>query len=87
MVGPSRFRLPGGKTFTDSIGNGPKRVNSDTRSHPPPNVGHPRGSVAYLDHIISHWDFGRGKVGFFPYYCSDSGVLSLSLPYSMFVRG
>ena len=65
---PSRFRPPGVEIITESTGNGPKRVYLDIQSHPP-NVAYPPrpvpGSVADLDHIMSHCDFGQGKVSFF----------------------
>ena len=64
---PSRFRPPGVETIT---GSGPKRVYLDIQSHPPNVANPPRpvpGSVADLDHIMSHCDFGQGKVSvFFP---------------------
>ena len=64
---PSRFRPPGVETVTETTGVGPKRVYLDIQSHPQ-NVAYPPrpvpGSVADLDHIMSHCDFGQGKVSF-----------------------
>ena len=67
VMKPSRFRPPGVETITESTGVGPKRVYLDIQSHPK-NVAYPPrpvpGSVADLDHIMAHCDFGQGKVSF-----------------------
>jgi DDB1- and CUL4-associated factor 13 len=66
-------------------GSGPKRVYLDIQSHPP-NVAYPPrpvpGSVADLDHVMSHCDFGQGKVSvFFSWLALLFAVLSLPLQY------
>jgi len=68
-VKPSRYRSPGPEIVTEASGVGPKRVYLDIQSHPPNAAYPPRpvaGSVADLDHVMSHCDFGQSKVGFFP---------------------
>ncbi|KAJ3511277.1 hypothetical protein NLJ89_g4193 [Agrocybe chaxingu] len=65
LVKPSRYRQPGALDFLTEIrGAGPKRVYLDIQSKPP-NVEYPPrpvpGSVADLDHVMKHCDFGKGK--------------------------
>lgn len=64
---PSRYRPPPGLTdvVTESRGTGAKRIYLDIQSQPP-NVAYPprpvSGSVADMDHIMKHCDFGQAKV-------------------------
>ena len=50
---------------TESRGKGAKRIYLDIQSQPP-NVAYPprpvSGSVADMDHIMKHCDFGQTKV-------------------------
>ena len=75
VIKPSRYRQPV-EVVTESTGIGPKRVYLDIQSHAPDVAYPPRpvpGSVADLDHIMSHCDFGQGKVNF-----PDRQLLSIS---------
>lgn len=62
---PAVNRTPGTKVTTEVHGVGAPRVYLDIQSHPP-NVAYPPrpvpGSVADLDHVMKHCDFGTGKV-------------------------
>ena len=63
---PSRYRQPGAfDVVTESLGMGGKRTYLDIQSQPP-NVAYPPrpvpGSVADMDHIMAHCDFGQAKV-------------------------
>jgi hypothetical protein len=63
---PSRYRPPGlTDVVTESLGKGAKRIYLDIQSQPP-NVAYPprpvSGSVADMDHIMKHCDFGQTKV-------------------------
>lgn len=52
---------------TESRGKGPKRTYLDIQSQPPDVAYPPRpvsGSVADMDHIMAHCDFGQSKVCF-----------------------
>ncbi|KAF8153230.1 glycosyltransferase family 32 protein [Crassisporium funariophilum] len=63
---PARYRSrqPGPDVVTQNRGVGPKRVYLDLQVHPP-NVAYPPrpvpGSVADLDHIMTHCNFSTGK--------------------------
>ena len=64
-IKPSRYRSPGAEIVTEGRGVGPKRVYLDIQSQPPSVAYPPRpvpGSVADLDHVMKHCDFGTGKV-------------------------
>lgn len=68
---PLRYRSPGAEIVTESTGVGPKRVYLDIQSHAPDVAYPPRpvpGSVADLDHVMSHCDFGQGKVSFLSFF-------------------
>ncbi|KDR74917.1 hypothetical protein GALMADRAFT_70282 [Galerina marginata CBS 339.88] len=61
---PSRYVVPGFDIVTEGRGVGPKRVYLDIQSQPPDVAYPPRpipGSVADLDHVMKHCDFGQGK--------------------------
>jgi WD repeat and SOF domain-containing protein 1 len=61
----SGYRSPGAEIVTEGRGVGPKRVYLDIQSQPPSVAYPPRpvpGSVADLDHVMKHCDFGTGKV-------------------------
>lgn len=87
-IKPSRYRSPGVEIVTEATGAGPKRVYLDIQSHPPNVVYPPRpvpGSVADLDHVMSHCDFGQRKVKFFLASIAVRCLIFLSLLHSMFV--
>ena len=57
-IKPSHYRSPGAENVAEGHRVGPKRVYLDIQSQPP--------SVADLDHVIKHCDFGMGKVRLLP---------------------
>jgi len=63
-IKPSRYHSLGAEIITEGRGVGAKRVYLDIQSQPP-NVAYPPcavlGSVADLDHVMKHCDFGTGR--------------------------
>ena len=64
-IKPSRYRSSGAEIVAEGHRVGPKQVCLDVQSRPPSFAYPPRpvlGSVADLDHVMKHCDFGTGKV-------------------------